>query len=630
MAWNPHYIPLVVFFPIAACAVHSTLLVTRNAVRPSLSDDLYCDATDPMWYVSLCIFGLLPIHPFRLRLVGYAGVPLIVTIPCLILSILTGFRLFKMMRKHLTDDTYSGDVYYDGPLSTDDFRGQRRRRQTHGLTAFLPCPAKPWFKNSDAPFPASSVAFSTHHDVAGKQQHPLHEHPFPPVDPLTGKAYSPSLEENDAIPCASIAAPVHVANVNTLHPFDRPHFKNHTLNVSAHGRSGRGGSSTPDSAFSSTMPIFASNSSVPVEKMQTSGTSLPLQTGGEGCDVKVSLAIATGDDPSGSGVEDGDSVVEDEMVGLAVTTDEPNFRLPTPTPTLRLKTPSPLKGTRASPTPSDTQTAHDTPRPQNMVSQHDVHSFTLGSGPGGGSGDRARSYESITRTLASPQHPLLRLAHTNHSAPYAFSSPGPSATQISGHQRQASFVSSSPTFYSVSYPIPGREDRDPLPFSPASAASFQSPRTPKDMGIDLMLNTGLCRPESHASDHEDQDDGGKAIPRASWDDDEVLDVQGVMRTVKPRDPRERLGMYNPTLSERRKRMLQQKQQAQTARGAKLGSALCRLVLFQILFFVVQLLASLSSILDVVHGRITPFGTQHIALLLAAWGPLIIFGAFFVL
>jgi len=208
--------------------------------------------------------------------------------------------------------------------------------------------------------------------------------------------------------------------------------------------------------------------------------------------------------------------------------------------------------------------------------------------------------------------------------------------QISGHQRQSSFVSSAPTFYSVPYPFPDREERDLLPFSPASAVSIRSPMTPKDMGIDLMLDTRLHHPEIDVRDHdEDRDDEQKVIVRASWaDDDDVLDVQGVVRTVKARDPRVRLGAFDPPSTttigrRRRRRTLQRKRLAQPERGAKfkLGSALGRLVLFQIAFFAIQLLASLSSILDIVHGSITPFGTQHVALLLAAWGPLLIFGAF---
>ncbi|KZP19983.1 hypothetical protein FIBSPDRAFT_667470, partial [Athelia psychrophila] len=44
------------------------------------------------------------------------------------------------------------------------------------------------------------------------------------------------------------------------------------------------------------------------------------------------------------------------------------------------------------------------------------------------------------------------------------------------------------------------------------------------------------------------------------------------------------------------------------------------------FFLVQILATLSTIIDVSRGShaLTPFGTQHVALLLSAWGPSVVF------
>ncbi|KAF7981553.1 hypothetical protein HWV62_33157 [Athelia sp. TMB] len=52
----------------------------------------------------------------------------------------------------------------------------------------------------------------------------------------------------------------------------------------------------------------------------------------------------------------------------------------------------------------------------------------------------------------------------------------------------------------------------------------------------------------------------------------------------------------------------------------------RLILFHAVFFFVQILVTLSTIIDIAHGRhvLTPFGTEHIALILAAWGPFVIF------
>jgi hypothetical protein len=42
---------------------------------------------------------------------------------------------------------------------------------------------------------------------------------------------------------------------------------------------------------------------------------------------------------------------------------------------------------------------------------------------------------------------------------------------------------------------------------------------------------------------------------------------------------------------------------------------------------VSILASVSTVIDVAMQRPTPtpFGTQHVALLLAAWGPAMVFG-----
>lgn len=44
--------------------------------------------------------------------------------------------------------------------------------------------------------------------------------------------------------------------------------------------------------------------------------------------------------------------------------------------------------------------------------------------------------------------------------------------------------------------------------------------------------------------------------------------------------------------------------------------------------VVQILACISTIIDVATSRPTPtpMGTQHFALLLAGWGPVVVFGS----
>ncbi|KAH0834860.1 hypothetical protein J3R83DRAFT_10488 [Lanmaoa asiatica] len=53
----------------------------------------------------------------------------------------------------------------------------------------------------------------------------------------------------------------------------------------------------------------------------------------------------------------------------------------------------------------------------------------------------------------------------------------------------------------------------------------------------------------------------------------------------------------------------------------------QLILFQMVFFTTQCLAALSTIIDVAQHlpTPTPFGSQHIALVLVGWGPVAIFG-----
>ncbi|KAN0085942.1 hypothetical protein V8E55_007076 [Tylopilus felleus] len=59
----------------------------------------------------------------------------------------------------------------------------------------------------------------------------------------------------------------------------------------------------------------------------------------------------------------------------------------------------------------------------------------------------------------------------------------------------------------------------------------------------------------------------------------------------------------------------------------LAPAIWRLIAFQMAFFVVQCLAALSTVIDVARHRPTPtpFGSQHVALILVGWGPAFFFG-----
>jgi len=58
-----------------------------------------------------------------------------------------------------------------------------------------------------------------------------------------------------------------------------------------------------------------------------------------------------------------------------------------------------------------------------------------------------------------------------------------------------------------------------------------------------------------------------------------------------------------------------------------SNAMQRLVFFQLFSSCTQILATISSLIDIFTGpgHPAPFGTQHVALLLAAWGPCLAFG-----
>jgi hypothetical protein len=59
----------------------------------------------------------------------------------------------------------------------------------------------------------------------------------------------------------------------------------------------------------------------------------------------------------------------------------------------------------------------------------------------------------------------------------------------------------------------------------------------------------------------------------------------------------------------------------------LHPAIVSMVVYQLLFFFILILASLSTVIDLIRGRTVPiaFGTQHFAILLVAWCPAIVFG-----
>ncbi|KAF8999070.1 hypothetical protein BDQ17DRAFT_1246859 [Cyathus striatus] len=73
---NIYYIPVVIF-PFLATVVHIAFVFVFDSSKPS--DNLHCDSSDPEW----------------VRFLGYAGLPFLVSIPCMYLSVKSVFRVYK-------------------------------------------------------------------------------------------------------------------------------------------------------------------------------------------------------------------------------------------------------------------------------------------------------------------------------------------------------------------------------------------------------------------------------------------------------------------------------------------------------------------------------------------------------
>ncbi|GJJ14855.1 hypothetical protein Clacol_009123 [Clathrus columnatus] len=80
LSWHPRYIPTLIIYPICASAIYAVVVIKLDAVRPVSSDDLHCDVTDPVW----------------VRLLGYGGVSPGLSIPFLILSIMSAKKLYTL------------------------------------------------------------------------------------------------------------------------------------------------------------------------------------------------------------------------------------------------------------------------------------------------------------------------------------------------------------------------------------------------------------------------------------------------------------------------------------------------------------------------------------------------------
>ncbi|TFK98499.1 hypothetical protein BDV98DRAFT_205686 [Pterulicium gracile] len=161
--WRHIYLLPLIIFPCVASAVQITLSVRYDAIKPS--DDLHCDATSPISF----------------RFLGYAGVPHLLTIPCLYYSLISIIR-FVRTKRHIIRSLP------DGTTTTTVFPTNYRTSMTDGFHDNRPVDGRSLSGTAPAPAAVSRVARMTvvkSEDRRGPTT-PLTRLPFlPTAAPLT-------------------------------------------------------------------------------------------------------------------------------------------------------------------------------------------------------------------------------------------------------------------------------------------------------------------------------------------------------------------------------------------------------------------------------------------------------------
>ncbi|OSD08110.1 hypothetical protein PYCCODRAFT_1402299 [Trametes coccinea BRFM310] len=114
LKWHPTCLLLLIFFPLAALVAYVVLALKFDAIKPM--DGLFCDATAPVW----------------VRLLSYAGVPLLLAIPSLLLTCAAACRLYA----HSPRGTHSFAHRHLHPPSNDHFTPVPLRRQSKFRSAY--------------------------------------------------------------------------------------------------------------------------------------------------------------------------------------------------------------------------------------------------------------------------------------------------------------------------------------------------------------------------------------------------------------------------------------------------------------------------------------------------------------
>ncbi|KAI9063542.1 hypothetical protein FKP32DRAFT_677301 [Trametes sanguinea] len=114
LKWHPTCLLLLVFFPLAALVAYVVLALKFDAIQPT--DGLFCDTTAPVW----------------VRLLSYAGVPLLLAIPSLLLTCAAACRFYA----HFPRGTHSFAHPHSHSHSNDHFTPVPLRRQSKFRSAY--------------------------------------------------------------------------------------------------------------------------------------------------------------------------------------------------------------------------------------------------------------------------------------------------------------------------------------------------------------------------------------------------------------------------------------------------------------------------------------------------------------
>ncbi|KAF8553364.1 hypothetical protein OG21DRAFT_1414436 [Imleria badia] len=181
-----------------------------------------------------------------------------------------------------------------------------------------------------------------------------------------------------------------------------------------------------------------------------------------------------------------------------------------------------------------------------------------------------------------------------------------------GHFHSRSQTSKERNVPSVKSPIISPGNTTPTSVDPVMLYSSQ-PTSPTGRADEAPCDVPAVSPPATF--------GALATSPTSPKRSETWEALGSLEEVVELDPRRQMGSM----------MLSCKSHLPTEHAPppkpNLAPAIWRLILFQMAFFIIQCLAALSTIIDVARHQPTPtpFGSQHVALILVAWGPAVVFG-----